>query len=73
MTVTNPQGVDQLLTKHPCLGWGAGGKGSYMMAVRTKGKLPRCERCGGQCRTEKAVYGWVCRRSEDELDFYPGP
>jgi hypothetical protein len=30
----------------------------------------RCWRCGGGCRTDKPLYGWVCAACVDELDRY---
>src|SRR5436309_2636054 len=38
--------------------------------VTTSRRHPPCERCGGQCRTEKDLYGWICGKCEDELDRY---
>jgi hypothetical protein len=43
------------------------GREQGMQAAREVTRRP-CERCGGRCRAEKPIYGWVCARCADELD-----
>jgi hypothetical protein len=39
-------------------------------APKTRRAARPCERCGGRCRTDKPLYGWMCAECVKELDTY---